>query len=146
MEDSRNALFVEPNAYIQRVEKKKKSPSKIIFQEPYESVPTHYINNGFKKGECDCVHKEKAKQKNQGFDIGSLMPILGLFGGEMSGLTNLLQGIGSGGGMQNIISTILSNPDKVKSVMKIFGENKKKTSKEYIKKSDLQIKNYTKVE
>lgn len=146
MEDRRNALFVEPNAYIQRVEKKEKSPSKILFQEPYESMPNYYLNNGFKKGECDCVHKEKPKEKNNGFDIKSLVPILGSFGGEMSGLSKILQGVGSGNGLQGIISTILSNPDMVKSVMKIFAKNEKKTSREHIKKSDLQIKNYTKVE
>ncbi|MBQ9795442.1 MAG: hypothetical protein IJW36_00575 [Clostridia bacterium] len=55
-EDGRNALFCDPNAYIQRFEKKDKNkPKKIIFQEPYESLPNFYINNNFKKGDCDCI-------------------------------------------------------------------------------------------
>ena len=59
-EDSRNALFVEPNAYIQKYESKEKNnPQKIVFQEPYECLPNYYLNNNFKKGSCDCVLKNQ---------------------------------------------------------------------------------------
>ena len=73
-EDSGNALFCDPNAYIQRFEKKEKcNPRKIVFQQPYESMPNFYIDNNFKKGDCgciprghdcDCNHGNK-QQKNQ---------------------------------------------------------------------------------
>jgi len=146
MEDSRNALFVEPNAYIQKVGKEEKSPSKIIFQEPYESVPNFYMNNGFKKGECDCVHKEKNDSPKSSFDIKSLSPILSMLGGETSGLSKLVQGLGSGGGFKDIISTIISNPEMISMVVKMFRKDENKSTNKTINKSDLEIKNYTKVE
>ena len=146
MEDSRNALFVEPNAYIQKVGNKEKSPSKIIFQEPYESVPNYYMNNGFKKGECDCVHKEKKDSPKSSFDFKSLSPILGMIGGEMGGLSKLVQGLGSSGGFKDLIGTFLSNPDMISMVMKMFRKDENKSTNKTIKKSDLEIKNYTKVE
>lgn len=61
-EDSRFALFAEPNAYIQKaqnVEKKEKERKKIVFQEPYEILPNFYVNNNFTKQDCDCVKKNK---------------------------------------------------------------------------------------
>lgn len=67
--DSRFALFCEPNAYVQNHKKEEcdtKGIKKIVFQEPYESLPTHYINNDFKKHNCDCV--AKPKQNNLKFE------------------------------------------------------------------------------
>lgn len=59
-EDSRNALFCDPNAYIQRFDVENKcKPKKVIFQEPYESLPAFYLDNNFIKHECDCVLKHK---------------------------------------------------------------------------------------
>ena len=58
-EDSRFALFPEPNANIQRFEKRAKETKKIIFQEPYETLPNYYINNNFTKHDCDCVSNQK---------------------------------------------------------------------------------------
>ena len=52
MEDSRFALFSEPNAYIQRFdnrkqEKKEFDIKKVVFQEPYEVLPDYHIKNDF---------------------------------------------------------------------------------------------------
>ena len=56
LEDSRNALYCDPNAYIQKVKKIDKcEPRKVVFQEPYETLPNFYINNNFTKHNCDCV-------------------------------------------------------------------------------------------
>ncbi len=105
-EDSRNALFTEPNAYIQRYENKEQyHPKKIIFQEPYENVPNFYIDNDFKKGNCDCIPKPKHASQNHSpdnrrspfpFDLKSLLPLLG-------GLTQ------SGGGIGNLLSAFSNN-------------------------------------
>ncbi len=64
-EDSRNALFPEPNACIQRFEKREKATKKIVFQEPYECLPNHYINNNFTKHDCDCVSKSRKEFDNK---------------------------------------------------------------------------------
>ena len=59
-EDSRNAIYCDPNAYIQKCNKKEiREPKKVVFSEPYESLPAFYIDNNFKKGNCDCVPKHK---------------------------------------------------------------------------------------
>lgn len=67
-EDSRFALFSEPNAYIQSFRGNKEKTKKVVFQEPYETLPNYYINNNFKKRDCDCVqnngkHKDKCDCK-----------------------------------------------------------------------------------
>lgn len=66
-EDSRFALFPEPNAYIQKFDKeiKKKEIKKIVFQEPYETLPNHYINNNFTKHDCDYVAKHNNHSNNK---------------------------------------------------------------------------------
>ena len=61
-EDSRFALFQEPNAYIQKFEKQDKKDNdikKIVFQEPYERLPNFYLNNHFTKHGCSCVSNSK---------------------------------------------------------------------------------------
>ena len=65
-EDSRFALFPEPNAYIQKFDSKKKETKKIVFQEPYESMPAFYLDNNFKKGDCSCSHNWVNNKFNQG--------------------------------------------------------------------------------
>ena len=58
-EDNKNAMFCDPNAYIQNFNNNKKETRKVVFQEPYECLPSRYINNNFKK------HKNiKKKHKN----------------------------------------------------------------------------------
>jgi len=121
-EDSRLALFPEPNAYIQKFDKedcKKTGIKKIVFQEPYESVPAFHIDNHFVKRDCDCVRPpqrndcncDKIKKQNKhfecekrphrnhqettnngfGFDIKGMLPLLSLFGkGGGADLNNLV--------------------------------------------------------
>ena len=71
-EDSRLALFPEPNAYIQKFNKdcKEKGIKKVVFQEPYETLPNFYINNNFTKHGCDCVakHNNHSNSKYANFD------------------------------------------------------------------------------
>lgn len=125
-EDSRFALFLEPNAYVQKFDnlKSDKEIKKIVFQEPYETMPNYYINNNFKKHDCDCVsksHKQNkhdcdyndkknlnchddncnhnnAKQNGFSFDIKSLLPLLGLFnksgGSDLSNIVGMLNNNG----------------------------------------------------
>ena len=48
-EDSRNALFCDPNAYIQNFKNNKKQTEKVVFQQPYEHMSNFYIDNEFSK-------------------------------------------------------------------------------------------------
>lgn len=118
-EDSRFALFPEPNAYIQKFDCEKEEIKKIVFQEPYESMPAFYLDNNFKKGDCSCSlnkHNEKCKhQPNQcnnnninhhndnchketskgfGFDLKSFLPLISMFnkggGVDLSNIVGLL--------------------------------------------------------
>ena len=194
-EDSRFALFSEPNAYIQRFEKKEQNkPSKIVFQEPYESMPAFYINNNFKKRNCNCVpnrqnknhnlnsnnhdcdcahgnlnncgsrddnchHDGCSKQKGFGFDLKSLMPLMGLFnksgGTDLSSLVGLMNNVnnsqkGNSSNPMNLISGLLSNKEGLANILNLFKSgglfNKKQTAKKEIKTTDFEIKNYTRVE
>ena len=190
-EDSRNALFPEPNAYIQRFETKKET-KKIVFQEPYETLPNYYINNNFTKHDCDCISKVKpngnheyhcglnnlknsglnnndenckygnAKQNGFGFDIKSLLPLLGLFnkgaGVDISQLVGLLNN--NDANIQNsnhsntmgLISSLMSNKDVMSGILNLFKGgglnlfNKKQHAKKELKTTDYEIKNYTRVE
>ena len=135
-EDSRNALFVEPNAYIQKFDncKSDKEVKKIVFQEPYETLPNHYLNNNFKKHDCDCVSKSHKpnkhdcsfndkknfnnhdnncnhtnKQTGFSFDMKSLLPFLGLFNkGGGADLSNLVGMLNNGNNLQNNNSSPIS--------------------------------------
>lgn len=107
-EDSRNAIFCDPNAYIQRYNKKEKQHKKVVFQEPYEKLPNFYLDNNFKRGDCvlnkhknlnqDCkcnhennclknrnchndnYHNDNSnKEKSFGFDFKNMLPLLSLF-------------------------------------------------------------------
>ncbi|MBR1987597.1 MAG: hypothetical protein IKA36_01015, partial [Clostridia bacterium] len=60
--DSKEALFVEPNAYIQNFSKEKTGTKKVVFSEPYETMPNYYINNNFHKKQCE--YREKPQQNN----------------------------------------------------------------------------------
>ena len=68
MEDSKNALFVEPNAYINHFNKQEKCDvkpiKKVVFSEPYDCMPNFYFNNHFEKGDCNCVPNKKDKDCN----------------------------------------------------------------------------------
>ncbi len=162
-EDSTNALFVEPNAYIQHFNPPKQE-KKIVFQEPYETLPNYYMNNNFTKKNCDCVPTNKPCNHNQNnsnpfpfsFDFKSLAPLLaGLFkGGNASNIINLLGKSGSESGEGFNLSNIFSGLQSMGGIDKIFdflkpkkkeNSNTKSKLKER-KTTDFEIKNYTKVE
>lgn len=140
-EDSRNAIFCDPNAFIQGCEKKQ--IKKVVFAEPYDCLPSFYIDNDFKKHHCDCVPKPKPPKPPRpspctpfpfNFDFKNVMPILiGLLskGGNtdiskmLSGLTssNFANGAGEAGSgfdFQQLIGMVAKNPKMLESVMSIF--------------------------
>ena len=159
MEDSKNALFVEPNAHINHFKKKEKTEvkpiKKVVFSEPYDCMPTFHINNNFEKGCCDCVPNKKDKDCNKhndcsshhadcncnkntqcnnkpnfGFDIKNLMPILNSFNkGGVGGLD--LNSISSlfNSGGGFDFSKLISNPQLITSVMSMFSGKKKTSTK-----------------
>lgn len=155
MEDSKNALFVEPNAYINNfnfeqnhIEHKHKSIKKVVFSEPYDCMPNFRINNDFKKHNCDCVkpHKPPECNKKNGFDFKTFLPLLAKLnlGGNsnINNISSLLSSIG--GGMD--FSKLLSNPDLIQNVLKMFtAKPKPNIKKEEIICTEYEIKNYTKV-
>lgn len=149
-EDSRNALFVEPNAYIQKFENPGKT-KKIVFQEPYECVPQHYLNNDFKKGDCVCQKKPKCESQPPppNFDLKNLMPLMSVFT-KNSNLNDIVSLFSKSGGidLQNLLTSVLSNKDMFGGILKLFSGNKKQKidNKKEIETTDYQIKNYTKVE
>ena len=176
MEDSKNALFVEPNAYINYYKHKEKCDvkpiKKVVFSEPYDCMPTFYINNNFEKGGCECVPNKKNKDCNNrnncnfhdvdcncnknnqcnnkpnfSFDIKNLMPILNSFNkGGVGGLdlNSISSLFNSRGGFD--FSKLLSNPQLITSVMSMFANKKKSNIKrEEIVCTDYEIKNYTRV-
>lgn len=156
-EDSRNALYVDPNAYIQRYNKKEQQPKKVVFQEPYECMPSYYIDNNFKKGDCSCISKPKkhddscAKHTTQpGFDFKNMLPLLSLFnkGGnaDLSSVINVFNN--SNGNNQNpinMITSLLSNSGGLGNMLKLFNGTTKNNKKE-LQTTDFEIKNYTRVE
>ena len=149
-EDSRNALFVEPNAYIQKFDNPGKT-KKIVFQEPYECMPPHYLNNDFKKGDCDCLKKSKCEKQptKTNFDFKNLMPLMSMFT-KNSNLNDIVSLFSKSGGvdLQNVLTSVLSNKDMLGGILKLFKGNKKQKidNKKEIVTTDYQIKNYTKVE
>ncbi len=157
-EDSTKALFCDPNAYIHHKPQKKDPPKKVVFAEPYECLPSYYIDNNFKKGDCDCVkcHKpekppECKPEKSKGFDIKSLLPIFSLLGGngggEFSSLVSMLSPKANNeqGNPLNMISSLLSNSGGLNNILNIF-KPKESKEKRPLKTTDFEIKNYTRVE
>ena len=171
-EDSRNALFPEPNAYIQNFNRDKCEPKKVVFQEPYDTLPNFYLDNNFKRGNCDCIPKPKPKpdyQNNQGgfnfpFNLKGLLPLLGGLGGNntstgggLGGILSMLSGAGSQqSSSQSPNNSSTPNFDFSK-ILSSLGTNgfgdilnlfkpKSKDAKKEIKSSNLNIKNFTRVE
>ena len=153
MEDSRNALFIEPNAYLKNFNNKTKCEvrpiNKVVFSEPYDCMPNFYLDNNFQKGDgsvkkkehnkpnccnfdnknCDCNNSSHNKQ-NFGFDIKSLMPILsgfnkGVSGFDLNSISTLLSN--SGGGFD--FSKLIANPQLISTVMSMFTSKKKLNNK-----------------
>lgn len=175
-EDSRNAIFCDPNAFVKSAEQKQ--IKKVVFAEPYDCLPSFYIDHDFKKQNCDCIPKPcppKPPKSNCspfkpffGFDFKSLMPILmgllnkggsGDMGKLLSNLTNLPSAgqqsdLGGGFDLQGILAQIAKNPKMLESVMSLFkggglnlfGKKKKQQESKPTKQTDHVIKNYTRVE
>ena len=168
-EDSRNAIFCDPHAFQSCVETKQ--IKKVVFAEPYDCLPNFYVDNNFKKHNCDCVPKPKPPKPPQppkpcppgfNFDLKSLMPLLlGLINKSgNSDLTKVLSDFApSSAGkfdMQKIVGMVAQNLNIIQSFLKMFkgkggglsGLFKKSTdNKEEIKakQTDHVIKNYTRV-
>ncbi len=147
-EDSRNALYVDPNAYIQKFEKsEKKQPKKVVFSEPYECMPSYYIDNDFRKGNCDCIprplkphehHCDKCEKSNNNnisprksngfnFDLKSLLPLLNVFNkgngmdfGQIANLLNINKAENNNSNPMNLISSLLSNKDALAGILNMF--------------------------
>ena len=167
LEDSRNAIFSDPNAYIQRVDKPNKT-KKIVFSEPYENVPNFYINNNFQKGECNCVKTPKkdceCDKKNEqksniksnffsGLNMQSLMPLISMFsGGKGLDMAKILSVFSAQNNSKNINTDPLfgafSNPDLLKNITQMFTNKKTKTDniQSKPKSSDCIINNFSRVE
>lgn len=171
-EDSRNAIFCDPHAFIQGCEKKQ--IKKVVFAEPYDCLPNFYIDNDFKKHNCDCVPKSPKppcppppKPCSPGlpfnFDFKTLMPLLaGLLGKNGNDdiaklLGNLPSNSSSSSGgfdFQKIAGIVTQNPKILKSILSIFKggglgglfKKNKPTPEKSVKQTDHIIKNYTKVE
>ena len=176
-EDSKNALYCDPNAYIQGVNRKEQK--KVVFSEPYENAPNFYINNNFKKKNCNCISKDikdchdnhdhnkncgcenknhnecNCNQQNNasknflsGFNLQSFLPLLGMFnknGGGGLDLANIMNLLG-GKGENNMLSNLLGNKDMLSNITSLFTPKKESTDSKKIKTTDINIKNYTKVE
>lgn len=164
MEESNlNALFVEPNAYIQHYNDKECKPNnvkKVIFAEPYENSPKYYLKDDFKKAKCDFCEHDKPKQKPQpklpfSFDFKNLLPFLSIFGGGKSNtqLNDLISILGkSANGNNTSILGLLQNKELVNGALNLLkggGLNifkQKKENQPKAKTTDFQINNYTRVE
>lgn len=110
MENSINAIYCDPNAFVNK--QSKEPPKKVVFQEPYDCLPKFYIDNKFTKHGCECVptHKTKSNTNNlntnssppafSGFDFKKMLPIfanlLNKNSSGLSGIVSLLSGSKSG--------------------------------------------------
>lgn len=162
-EDSRNALFVEPNAYVQTFSKQKNEIKKVVFSEPYERMPNFYLNNDFKKKDCACVEKEKhncqpQKTNCNPFDFKNILPMLGGFlgkGFDISKIASIMNSNQSTDTNNNSMMTNIMNflsTDMGKNILNIFTKNSTKNYKknnknsQKIKSSDFCVDNYERVE
>ena len=157
MEDSRFALFSEPNAYIQRFdnhkqENKKFDIKKVVFQEPYEVLPDYHLKTDFNN--CKNHFDDKPKKNMNkpsfpfSFDIKKFLPLLSGLGIGGGGIDKLISTLGEGekmNGGTDLISLILGNKDLVSNVLNMFTKNKKPIFQKQ-KTTDIPIKNYTRVE
>ena len=165
-EDSRNALFPEPNAYIQKFEKNDcNPPKKIVFQEPYENVPNFYIDNNFKKSDKNTAcephdHHEKNMQNSLpfSFNLGSILPMLtGLLGKGGSGMSDIISLLGSGTTEKNgnsgfdlskLMTMFSGGGQGLGSLLNLLGGKNSKKDKNKLKdmkSSDFPIKDYKKI-
>ncbi len=149
-EDSRFALFPEPNACVMGCENKKQT-QKVVFSEPYDCMPNFYINNGFKKGNCDCLPKPpQPKNPCCNFNFARILPFLTQFLGKNSNFSSILQSLGNFSGGENfdfskILQTVLSNKNLF-NLDSLFKVKKKEQEKKEESSTDFPIKNYVRVE
>ncbi len=165
--DRANELFYDPNAYVHNwgynvcTPPNKKCnqnfcshpPKKIVFSEPYETLPNFYIDNDFKKGNCDCIPKPKPKcppPPKPFFDIKNLLPLLSGLMKNKGGVGDILSVLNNTNGekpnldLSSLISS-LSNGGALTNLFNIFKQKETKPQKE-ITSTDYEIKNYTRVE
>lgn len=156
IEDNAEALYCDPNAYIHRERKEKKPPKKVVFSEPYECMPSYYVDNNFKKANCDCVKNNKSNNNQQnnapqkgGFNFQSLLPLLSIIGkgggADLSQITSMLGKNETEPNPMNMILSLLSNSGGLNNLLNIF-KTKPKQAKKEMKSTDFEIKNYTRVE
>ncbi|MCQ2565033.1 MAG: hypothetical protein MJ152_04175 [Clostridia bacterium] len=149
-EDSRFALFPEPNACVMGCENKKQA-EKVVFSEPYDCMPNFYINNGFKKGNCDCLPKPKPPQNPCcNFNFSRILPFLTQILGKNSNFSSILQGLsnfpcGANFDFSKILQTVLANKNLF-NLSSFFGGNKKNQEKKVESSTDFPIKDYVRVE
>lgn len=145
-EDSRNALFVEPNAYIQHFDNN--SPQKFsaekVFSEPYDSVPSYRPRKETRPIQ-QVSHPPKSLLDS--FDFKSLLPLLGTLGGADNGLGSIVSKLTTGEGFNlgSILPELISNKNLVSSLLNGLG-SKNKTERKEMKSTDFEIENYTRVE
>ena len=147
-EDSRYALFTEPNAYIQK--KVETQSKKVIYREPYEGLPRYYENKEDAKKKEKATQEKLVEQSNNkpSFNFKNIMPLLSSFVGARG--NNLLSSFMSNSGfdISKIVSLFAQNPSSVGSILNLFSKKKdsKNTSNCQPKETDFEIKNYTRVE
>lgn len=154
IEDSRNALFVEPNAYIQnysRQDKTKTQATKVTNPLPYERIGETPVWDNPNKNNNNQMQQNNPSRS--GFDMKNIMSLLGALGkgkSDISGIMNLFGGMGqqkpraNSNGFADFISTMLSNKDMLSTISNLFlKKNDSSTSKE---EGDFVINNYTKVD
>lgn len=157
--DNSQALFSEPNAYIQHFDKPKEKcePKKVIFQEPYENAPEFFIDNNFKKGDCHCANPKPkpCETRRPFFDFKNLLPLLcGLLKNNktFSPLISILSDNKDGNfDPQKLISTLMQNPSALNGIMSMlkgggFNLFKKKDEKPQMKSTEFPIKDYERVD
>lgn len=149
-EDSRKSIFCDPNAYVQHCETQQ--IKKVVFSEPYDCLPTFYIDNSFKKHSCECIPNRQPPKRpcsNHGsmFDLKSIMPILlGVLnkgGGGSQDLTKLMTGFmqpdSAGIDLKSLIATLAKNPKIIESVLSVF---KGKGLKSFFKKTNSKTSDF----
>ena len=123
------------------------SPRKVVFSEPYEIVPNYMINNDFKKGNCDYVPKQNPNKPAPSFNMPFLPFFSSLLTGGMGNIGNMLGGMLNSGGTGSPMSSILSNPEFLTNISKLFFKSQATNNKKHEHKTeDIDIEQYTKVE
>lgn len=119
------------------------SPSKVIFAEPYDVIPNYYLDNNFNR--TSGVNNTNFNQQNiDASNKNSSVPFTSILNGGIGGIFNsIISGLGTGGGINNI----LSNPEMLGIIAKLFlGQSTKSKPKHNTKATDFNLDDYTRVE